>query len=127
MIPEIATTVRKGDALKAMKEPDVSVVVPCFNGSSFLRQCIESVFRQGCDAEVIVVDDGSEDDSGRVARELAISYPDRVLAVSKSNGGPASARNAGIRLARGKFICFLDVDDEYVDGSLSAGIRALEG
>lgn len=90
-------------------ELSVSVVIPCYNGSKFLGQAIESALGQTRPPlEVIVVDDCSSDNS----RELASRYPVTVLRTPR-NGGPAAARNYGIRAARGDLIASLDQDDAW--------------
>ena len=109
-----------------MQSPALSVIVPCFNGSRYLGRCVQSILEQGCDAEIVIIDDGSTDDSPRMARELVLANPGRIFAVSQANAGQAAARNAGIRLASGKYICFLDVDDEYAPGALSAAQAILD-
>lgn len=93
-------------------EPLVSVVIPCYNGSAYLKDCLASVQQQKVACEIIVVDDGSKDDSANEARRLLQGSP-HAYVVSQANQGPAAARNTGLRLARGKYICFLDVDDQY--------------
>jgi glycosyltransferase involved in cell wall biosynthesis len=108
-----------------MNEPNVSVVIPCFNGSAYLRDCVRSVLDQKTNCEIIVVDDGSTDDSLAVAESLMSSCSMPLLVVSQRNSGPAAARNAGLRLARAPYICFLDVDDEYLPGFFSAAIQIL--
>lgn len=91
--------------------PFVSVVIPCYNSASTLSQSVTSVLQQTYrPLEVIVVDDGSSDDSVQVAR----SFGEPVVVVAKENGGPASARNVGIRSSRGDFIAFLDSDDLFL-------------
>lgn len=87
--------------------PPVSAIVPCFNAAPWLRQCLDSVFGQSHPpAEVIVVDDGSTDDSAA----LAAAYPVRLLRL-EANRGSAAARNAGIRAAAHDLIAWLDADD----------------
>lgn len=85
-----------------------SIVIPCYNYGKFVASAIESALRQTRPAEVIVVDDGSTDDSGAVIRR----FSDRVRAVFKENGGHGSAVNAGCRLATGDAVLVLDADDE---------------
>lgn len=86
----------------------VSVIIPNFNYAHYLEEAIESVLNQTHPAiEVIVVDDGSTDNS----IEIANRYLTRITLVSKTNGGVSSARNVGIANATGSFICFLDADD----------------
>ena len=77
-------------------------------------------------AEVIVVDDGSTDDSVARARELMRSFPDRMTIIAQANQGPSTARNNGLRMARGAYVCFLDVDDEYVPGFFEPALQLLE-
>jgi glycosyltransferase involved in cell wall biosynthesis len=93
----------------------VSVVIPAFNAAAFLAEALDSVLAQTCQPlEVIVVDDGSEDQTPQVAAAFA----SKVTYIRKERGGPASARNAGIRAARGEWIAFLDADDIWMPGFL---------
>jgi glycosyltransferase involved in cell wall biosynthesis len=96
-----------------MSAPLVSVVIPCYNGSKFLRRTITSVLRNPYrPIEILVVDDGSNDDSRAVAEKMAERFSEiRVLA--KENGGVSSARNHGIREARADYIALLDADDLF--------------
>lgn len=106
----------------ACDTPVVSVIIPCFNGSEVLARSIESALAQDWPGvEVIVVDDGSTDDSASIAE----SYGDRVRCIRQANGGPAAARNAGIRGARGVFFQFLDADDHIAPDKLSRSMEAL--
>jgi glycosyltransferase involved in cell wall biosynthesis len=96
--------------------PLVSVVIPAYNAAWCVRKAIDSVLAQDFhDFEVIVVDDGSTD---RTAAVLA-AYGDTIRVVSQRNGGLSSARNAGIRAARGELVAFLDADDWWLPGKLS--------
>jgi glycosyltransferase involved in cell wall biosynthesis len=89
------------------ERPLVSVIIPVYNGARYLRAALESVFAQTYRSfEVIVVDDGSLDDSGTIAQ----SFPD-VRYIHQANQGVAAARNHGIEVARGEFFAFLDQDD----------------
>jgi glycosyltransferase involved in cell wall biosynthesis len=105
-----------GDGLR----PLVSVVIPCFNQAQFLRDAVSSVAARCARVEVIVVDDGSVDQTASVARGL-----DGVLLVRQGNRGLAAARNRGLRSASGEFIVFLDADDRLLPGAIDAGLRAL--
>jgi glycosyltransferase involved in cell wall biosynthesis len=98
---------------------DVSVVVPAYNAATFLAGAIDSVLGQTLPpAQVIVVDDGSTDDTpGVIAR-----YAERVTAVRLANGGVARARNAGARMATSRWIAFLDADDEWLPTKLERQI-----
>ena len=93
-----------------MDQPLVSVIVPAYNSSRFIRETVESALRQTHSAlEVIVVDDGSTD---RVDWVTQLD-PGRVTYRWQPNGGPASARNLGVRLSRGTYVAFLDSDDVW--------------
>lgn len=94
-----------------------SVIVPVYNAERYLARCIDSILRQGYKRyEIILVDDGSTDSSGRICDNYASKYPQcRVL--HKANEGVASARNAGINCAIGKYIVFVDSDD-YIEKEL---------
>lgn len=88
----------------------VSVVIDNYNYADYLGEAIDSALEQTwSELEVIVVDDGSTDDS----RDIIAAYGDRVRAVLQSNGGQAAAFNAGVAQARGDIICFLDSDDVW--------------
>lgn len=91
----------------------------------FLRECLDSVIHQGnVTHEIIVVNDGSTDDTAPVLDEYAASYPDLVTVVHQENsGGAASPRNRGIELAKGEFIFFVDADDFIAENALSAMVN----
>jgi glycosyltransferase involved in cell wall biosynthesis len=93
----------------------VSVVIPTYNGSKYLLQTLESVARQSYkDFEIIVVDDGSQED----IEHLLAPYCERLSYVRIDNSGPAAARNTGIRLSRGEFVALLDHDDIWAPDNL---------
>lgn len=95
----------------------VSVVVPVYNVERYLDKCIESIVNQTYrNLEIILVDDGSPDNSPAICDEWA-RKDDRIKVIHKENQGAGLARNAGIDLARGKYICFFDSDD-YADTTL---------
>lgn len=101
--------------------PTVSVVIPVFNGASFLAGAVAVIRAQTHRAaQIIVVDDGSTDDTAQVAQSLG---PD-IEFVSQENRGPAAARNRGLQLARGEFIGFLDVDDLWPAEKLAVKLEA---
>lgn len=94
-----------------------SVVIPLYNKEHYIEKTIHSVLNQSCqDFEVLVVDDGSKDNSLALAKKYA---SDRVRVISQKNQGVSVARNTGILNARGEFICFLDADDEWRPDYLS--------
>ena len=89
----------------------VSVVVPVYNVEVFLSQCVESLLAQTHkNLEIILVDDGSTDSSGSICDDYAREYP-QIRVVHKENGGLSSARNAGIDVAQGTYLAFVDSDD----------------
>src|ERR687898_3616338 len=102
--------------------PLVSVVIPCYNQARFLGEAIESVLAQSYPHfEVIVVDDGSTDNTSEVAASYA-----GVRYIRQENQGLAGARNAGIRRSRGSYLVFLDADDRLLADALEAGLASLE-
>ncbi|HEX4996834.1 MAG TPA: glycosyltransferase [Terriglobia bacterium] len=102
-----------GSAQEALEAGLVSVVIPCYKQAQFLPEAVASVLEQSCrQFEIIIVDDGSPDDTAVVARRLADENPDQVIRlISHPNQGLAASRNAGIEAARGEFILPLDADD----------------
>ncbi len=101
----------------------VSVIVPAFNKAEYTRRTIESVLAQTYpDIEIIVVDDGSTD--GTAA--LLAGYGRRINYILKANGGACSARNEGIRRARGEYVAFLDCDDLYCTDKVQRCVDHLE-
>ena len=89
----------------------VSVVIPVYNVEEYLRRCVDSVLAQTLsDLEIILVDDGSPDQSPAICDEYAQADA-RIRVIHKTNGGLASARNAGMRIAQGEYLFFLDSDD----------------
>ncbi len=102
--------------------PEVSVVIPCYRQAEFLPHALDSVLSQkGPRLQVIVVDDGSPDDVAGVCRR----YGAAVRYVRQDNSGVSAARNAGIELAEGEFLHFLDADDAIRPGMYAAMVRAL--
>lgn len=102
--------------------PLVSVVVVNYNYGRYLAECLDSVLAQDhAPLEVIVVDDGSTDDS----RGVIASYGERVTAIFKANGGMVSAMNQGFRASRGAIVLFLDADDYLLPHAIAEHVRAL--
>jgi glycosyltransferase involved in cell wall biosynthesis len=102
----------------------ISVIVPVYNGALFLREAIDSAQRQTLQpSEILVVDDGSTDNSAAVARESGRN----VRCLLQDHAGPAAARNLGLRSARGEFIAFLDADDLWPADKLADQLNALAG
>jgi len=96
----------------------VSVIVPVHNTEPYLAACIESILSQRySDFELLLVDDGSMDASGRICEEFAAKDP-RVVVFHQKNGGVCSARNRGLENARGEFVVFVDADDRLTESYL---------
>jgi glycosyltransferase EpsJ len=97
--------------------PKVTIVVPVFKTENTIRKCIDSLIKQSLkQIEFVLVDDGSPDTSGIICDEYAV-VDDRVKVIHKKNGGLSSARNAGIKVAQGDYIGFVDSDD-YIELSM---------
>lgn len=105
-----------------MDKVKVSVIIPVYNAEKYLRKCLDSVFSQNINVEVIVIDDGSNDSSIQIINE----YSDVKLIQNLSNQGPALARNKGIELAHGDYIAFLDADDYWEENKLIQQIALME-
>lgn len=103
-------------------EPQITVVIPAYNYAEVLPRAVLSVLAQMDEAsvELVVIDDGSTDDTPRVIERLLSDHAGRFRAVAKENGGPSSVRNRGILEARGQYLIFLDADDELAPGALAA-------
>ena len=102
--------------------PLVSVIIPCYNQGYFLADAIKSVLAQSyAHFEIVVVDDGSTDNTS----EVAASYPG-VRCVRQDNQGLAPARNTGLRQSRGEYVVFLDADDRLLPDALEVGLAACE-
>lgn len=94
-----------------MGNPLVSIIVPMYNVEKYVRKCLESIHTQTFkDFEVIMVNDGSPDNSAKIALEYA-EKDNRFILVNQENKGLGGARNTGIDIAKGKYICFIDSDD----------------
>jgi len=91
--------------------PKISIVIPMYNVEKYLRRCLDSVKNQTfTEWQVVCVDDGSPDNSGKIAEEYA-KHDNRFIVVHKENGGLSDARNVGLLHAKGEYIMFLDSDD----------------
>ena len=94
-----------------MKNYLISVIVPVYNVESYLRKCVDSIINQTYkNLEIILVDDGSPDNCGKICDEYA-QHDSRVKVIHKENGGLSDARNAGIDMAEGEYLTFVDSDD----------------
>lgn len=92
----------------------ISFVVPCYNSQEYMRKCIDSLLIGKEDVEIIIVDDGSKDDTGKIADEYQTKYPSIVKAIHQKNGGHGEGINTGLKHATGKYFKVVDSDD-WVD------------
>lgn len=105
----------------------LSVIVPIYNVEKYLRECIDSILSQDIEGmEVILVDDGSLDGCEKICDEYA-KTAGRVTVIHKENGGVSTARNAGLDIARGKYITFVDSDDYLLPNTYRPNLEYLEG
>ncbi len=104
--------------------PKVSIIIPVFNGSNYLREAIDSALAQTySNVEVLVVNDGSDD--GGKTEKIALSYGDRIRYFKKENGGVASALNTGIRNMDGEYFSWLSHDDVYYPHKIEREVEAV--
>ena len=95
--------------------PKVSVIVPIYNVEGYIEKCLETLVNQTLDdIEIILVNDGSKDNSALIAKKYLEKYPEKIVYLEKENGGLSDARNYGMPYAKGEYIAFLDSDD-YVE------------
>lgn len=107
--------------------PRISVIIPVYKVEEYLNRCVDSVLSQDFqDFELILVDDGSPDNSGKICDEYA-KIDSRVKVIHKENGGVSSARNAGIDASIGEYITFVDSDDSIKQGFLKNAIDNMKG
>jgi len=96
-----------------------SILIPIYNVQKYLERCLDSILAQtNTDYEVILVDDGSTDDSGNICNRYCEQYPDKFKVIHKQNQGLLSARRVGIVHAQGDYVCFLDSDDYWMPHTL---------
>lgn len=100
--------------------PLISIIIPCYNHGTYLKQAVESVRTQDVsEIEIIVIDDGSTDDTPKISKELDVIY------IRQKNSGLSSARNTGIKHSNGDFLVFLDADDWLLPGALQTNANYL--
>ena len=103
--------------------PLISVIIPTYNRERFVGKAIDSVMRQSfTDLELIVIDDGSTDET----RQILEAYGADIKCIFQENAGVSSARNAGIRVAQGTWVAFLDSDDEWTEDYLSCQVAQIK-
>ena len=109
-----------------MELPVVSVILPCYNASRHLRQCLDSILRQTLSSiEILCVDDGSTDDTLSILRDYQSTDP-RIRVICQENAGAGAARNAGLALSSGTYLSFLDADDFFEPDMLEKAVAAAE-
>lgn len=108
------------------ENPKVSILVPAYNAEKTISRCLESILKQTwTDFELVVIDDGSSDDTAHIIDEFVEADP-RVSAVHKENSGVSDTRNTGLSLAKGEYVQFLDADDWITPDATRLLVRAME-
>lgn len=103
----------------------ISIIIPCFNQSRYMETVVHSVLAQTCsDYEIILVNDGSTDETPQILAALAARHPGRITVVEQANQGLSMARQAGLDNARGEYIVFLDADDQLNPLMMAACLAA---
>ena len=99
-----------------------SIVMAVYNVAPFLNEAVDSLVQQTIGFEeniqLILVDDGSQDDSGQICDDYKEQYPSNIIVIHKENGGVSSARNEGLKYIKGKYVNFLDSDDKLSENTL---------
>ena len=102
---------------------EFSVIMAVYNVEPYLKEAVDSVLKQTFDfkkVQIILVDDGSPDKSGEICDAYAKKYPENIFVIHKENGGVSSARNAGLAIAKGRYVNFMDPDDKISPDTLSS-------
>ena len=121
--PRAATATRA----TAAGAPRVSALVPVYNGAAFLAEALQSALAQTYEAlEVVVVDDGSTDDTAAIAARFAQASGGRIRVISQANAGLPAARNAAIAAARGEFFALLDADDVWLPRHIADAVAVFD-
>ena len=109
-----------------MENAKISVIVPVYNVENYFSRCLDSLKKQAySNAEFILVDDGSPDNSAVMCEEIALE-DDRFCVIHKGNGGLSHARNVGISVSSGDYLSFVDSDDFLINQPLEFGAKILE-
>ena len=102
----------------------ISVIIPAYNAEAYLARCLDSILAQTQQGiEAVVVDDGSQDATGRILDQYVEKYPERITALHVPNGGVTKARLTGVAAAHGQWIGFVDADD-YIEPDMYARLLA---
>lgn len=106
-------------------EPLVSIIVPAYNAELYIEQGLKSICSQTYNnIEIIVVNDGSDDNTSIIVEQF-INSDSRVCLINQKNAGPSAARNKGIECSKGKYICFFDADDWVADNTIADNVKLL--
>ena len=105
----------------------ISFAIPCYNSEAYMTHAIESILPGGGDVEIIIVNDGSKDNTSRIGHEYAEKYPDIIKVIDKENGGHGDAVNSGLAAASGKYFKVVDSDDWVKEESLHRILQVLRG
>lgn len=105
----------------------LSFVVPCYNSAAYMKKCVDSLLKGGEDVEILIIDDGSTDETARIADEYEAAYPSIVRAIHKENGGHGSAVNTGIENVQGLYFKVVDSDDWVKEEAYERILDALKG
>lgn len=110
-----------------MTKEGISVIIPAYRAEKFLRQAVESALRQDLECEIIIIEDASPDESGKVADQLREEHPEQIRVIHNvKNLGVAESRNIGFRMAEGKYLALLDADDWWEEDKLKKQLVLLE-
>ena len=112
-----------------MSDYKISVIIPVYNVEKYLDETLKSIVKQTIgfnNIQVILVNDGSKDNSEKICLEYKEKYPNNITYVKKENGGVSSARNEGIKHVKGKYTHFLDSDDYISEGAYKKAYDILE-
>ena len=106
---------------------DLTIIIPVYNVEQYLRKCLDSVLVDNCfTGQVVCVNDGSTDGSGKILAEYAAKYPN-IEIITQQNAGLSAARNAGFERATGEYVFFMDSDDWVFEGSIQRVLERIEG
>ena len=104
----------------------LSVAVPCYNSQEYMRKCVDSLLKGGEDVEILIVDDGSKDDTLKIARDYEEKYPTIVKAIHQENKGHGGAVNTGLAHATGLYFKVVDSDDWLNEEALKKALEVLK-
>ena len=107
--------------------PKISILIPSYNAAHFLPISIESAISQTYqDFEIIIIDDGSKDNTKELVQSFIDKYPNKIHYISQENKGLSVARNVGIAQSKGDYLALLDADDKWMSCRLEEGVKVLD-